>query len=722
MDEIRKLQQQLMAAQATANVKKLHERNCVELVVKLISNGAVQLIMSTNGKEWLTPERLQKEIVEAINLSGGRLSMTELPNEIGVGIEHIEQQMEKILSNDTSLVKLQGEILSRQYLKGLAQELDESLELTGCLTLSELAMRFSLPADFVRNNVFSLLETAYVFKQNQIYTNSYEKRLEARIRGALRGATQPVSNTEIAAQHQVDSEVIGAIAQKLLKAGSLQGKYAGNSFTPQIFISAQGQQSDDFFKANMYLSATLAKSCGMTLKDFQSSKKLQGVLLPGVFLADDLIPPILANMTEALTSAGWVDLVPLLPTSLVPQDASDLVQHFVKKKQLPGKTVPIEHCIVSQKFLQDVASAFDNQVKEAAENSLKAPAAGKAATPKKAAKKQAAADDDDDDDWDDGPKNKKKGGKKAGGGAKGKKSKAVEEEDGEDAANAAAEQSSGVSEESIQNHLIEKYPDIPDLAHSDICSQLQPMLSAKFKAAQEAARSAVQSAQKMSFEKVEKFVQEKYDQLAFGIRSLEVMELLESPLVAHCIKDVMTEPLHRMLAVKFEELTGENKEITAANRKQILDKIMAQDKAKGASFKKVLDVIANKDHAAAVDALWACADDCNIFCRKVDKKREKQALQDGRAECREKLKDATDSLKVCELCLKLASIQDGAPGLVFPSDTWALKIVAENIGDEDSEVQKAALKLVELLETSQDDPAAVEEGANKLKAVVSERK
>merc|ERR1719316_146203 len=108
----------------------------------------------------------------------------------------------------------------------------------------------------------------------------------------------------------------------------------------------------------------------------------------------------------------------------------------------------------------------------------------------------------------------------------------------------------------------------------------------------------------MSFEKVEKFVQEKHEQLVLALRGLEVMNLLDSPLVAHCLKETLTEPLHRMLAVKLEELTGENKEITASNRKQILDKIVAQDKAKGASFKKVLDVMSNKDHAAALDALW----------------------------------------------------------------------------------------------------------------------
>merc|ERR1719321_891450 len=196
------------------------------------------------------------------------------------------------------------------------------------------------------------------------------------------------------------------------------------------------------------------------------------------------------------------------------------------------------------------------------------------------------------------------------------------------------------------------------------------------------------------------------------------MKLLDSPLVAHCLKETLTEPLHRMLAVKLEELTGENKDVTASNRKPILDKIVAQDKTKGASFKKVLEVITNKDHASAVEALQACADDCNIFCRKVDKKREKSALQEQRADCREKLKDATEALKVCELCLRLATIQDGAPGVLFPPESWALKLVAQHFGETDSDVQKSALKMCELLETSQDDPVALDDGANELKAIV----
>ena len=54
------------------------ERNCVELVMKLKDLGLIDLYHTTNGKEYLTPEKLKKEVLQALVANGGRSTIAEL--------------------------------------------------------------------------------------------------------------------------------------------------------------------------------------------------------------------------------------------------------------------------------------------------------------------------------------------------------------------------------------------------------------------------------------------------------------------------------------------------------------------------------------------------------------------------------------------------------------------------------------------------------------------
>ena len=56
---------------------RLSERNVVELVSKLQERGLLgqDLLHTINGREYLTPERLREEIVDAIADAGGRIAL-----------------------------------------------------------------------------------------------------------------------------------------------------------------------------------------------------------------------------------------------------------------------------------------------------------------------------------------------------------------------------------------------------------------------------------------------------------------------------------------------------------------------------------------------------------------------------------------------------------------------------------------------------------------------
>lgn len=110
MEAIRALQQQLMEAQRASNARKISERNCIDLVQKLIQTQQVKLFHTSNGKEYLTPEQLDNEIRDCLEACGGRISVTELPSEMGIGMEHLEARVEVLRKRDSSLHKLNNDL------------------------------------------------------------------------------------------------------------------------------------------------------------------------------------------------------------------------------------------------------------------------------------------------------------------------------------------------------------------------------------------------------------------------------------------------------------------------------------------------------------------------------------------------------------------------------------------------------------------------------------
>lgn len=50
---------------------RLSERSCIEIVQKLIELKIIEVVYTTDGKEYLTPQELGKEIREELTVRGG---------------------------------------------------------------------------------------------------------------------------------------------------------------------------------------------------------------------------------------------------------------------------------------------------------------------------------------------------------------------------------------------------------------------------------------------------------------------------------------------------------------------------------------------------------------------------------------------------------------------------------------------------------------------------
>ena len=70
-DDVNALRTLFQKVQESATAHKLSERNCIEIINKLTSLGLLEVIYTTDGREYLTPQQLEREIRDEVIVNGG---------------------------------------------------------------------------------------------------------------------------------------------------------------------------------------------------------------------------------------------------------------------------------------------------------------------------------------------------------------------------------------------------------------------------------------------------------------------------------------------------------------------------------------------------------------------------------------------------------------------------------------------------------------------------
>ena len=117
------LKKKLAATQKAGPMSRLSETNMVEIVSKLKQMGLVDLIGTTDGRAFVTPEKLKAEIVENVNSYGyGRLSIAELSEVLLIDFSVVETYAKGLLANDSNGVKIiNGQLVTTEYFDKLSR-------------------------------------------------------------------------------------------------------------------------------------------------------------------------------------------------------------------------------------------------------------------------------------------------------------------------------------------------------------------------------------------------------------------------------------------------------------------------------------------------------------------------------------------------------------------------------------------------------------------------
>ncbi len=206
-EEIRRLAADFQKAQSAGVANKLSEKNCIEIVSKLIQLKLIDVIYTNDGKEYLTHDQLVREVKDEVYVAGGRIGVVELAKTINVDFGQIEYIVEKICKEEDDCYFILGQIITSTYLDNMATQINETLQQKGMVNITSVNT-IDLPLDFVRKHITARLGSIIEgFKddvdENTIVTPSYIARNRAKVRGALSAITVPTSCSAIASRYGI---------------------------------------------------------------------------------------------------------------------------------------------------------------------------------------------------------------------------------------------------------------------------------------------------------------------------------------------------------------------------------------------------------------------------------------------------------------------------------------------------------------------------------------
>ena len=740
-DEIQRLAADLQRAQLSSSSQKLSERNCIEIVNKLVQTGLLDIIYTSDGKEYITPKQLQREISDEVYMSGGRIGIPELSNILTIDFSQIEAQANNLVKSDSRLFIVLGQIISADYLDKIAEEINDRLQLEGTTSISILTKEYNLPADFIFEQLTSRLGSIIEGFQDEsdpkvIITPGYLSRNRARIRGALNAITVPTSVSAIVSKFGFDGRLFLNLADQLIREGTIKGTISGGkqltkaTYIPSSYASAQSDWVDNFFIQNGYVEYDALVRIGISDPESYVKRKFQDLTyLSTCCIGQQILDQIEASIEETLATGSYVEVLPLLPSILSEKDANLLLQKILsstkKRSSSVNGIILAETVVTCQAFLDSLIDPFKAKVTEKATKVVNNGEYGKAIK-ETATNQDAKVDYSLSEQIDKKEERRKKaaGGSK-GGGTQGREGKTKStkkkgggnkrggrrdsfESDDEDF-NAHSKKSNIKSEKATNNALmfmtvadvetalknISVLQDACDELFEAIAIQIQPSLSKLYN---ETVSDLYRSSLTASLQKKKKShveFQEKTTALVESIRLFEKglvafeNDADKSAIEKYLMKSLCTELVNGVfyqLANDHDIAVDQSKELNSDQRvkllgqlpKDISDHLIVVHKA--LSSNKVEDFIqALEDHLAEA---------CDVIIRKVDKKKDRQTQFHHRQSLMDQIESCQEPATIMLLvCLVVFQLQTGnmlhASGKLVPI---IVKQISPQLDDKDREI------------------------------------
>ncbi|XP_061130391.1 E3 UFM1-protein ligase 1 [Syngnathus typhle] len=687
-EEIRRLAADFQRAQFADTALRLSERDCIEIIARLLQDKKVEVVHTIDGKEYVTPAQISREIREELERHGGRVNILELQQMINVNWVDVETRASDIAKSDRSVQLVLGQLIDDTYLNRVAEEVNDRLQEAGLIGISELCKSYDLPGDFLHDELAKRIGKVIqgeldLYSRGVIFTPAYVARHTAKIRGLFSAITRPTPVSGLLGAFGLQEHLLNGVLEELLTSGRLRGTVVGGRqdnavYIPEIYSKTQNDWVDAFLQQNGYLEFDslsrlgIPEPVGHIKKRFKDRKLL---FLGAACVSQALVEQAEAEAEEAVHSATWSDMRGVLPSCLSDEDAAAVIEQAMRNAGVQAAAVLLAGTVVvSQKWIGECLALFDRSVQERAQKEFKRNPV--LLITEEDAKRAALAENASGASKKDKREVERKGKgaaaepAKAGGGGNAreirtrktkKKGKREEDEDESPAPPKKQEEAPFMTPGQIEAALEERLSggggggDFPQEILPELAQQLVRPLSKRYQEALRhlAASSACPLAPGANRKSV-KDLQEELTNLYNNVRLFDkgaklFSEETQALVAKHVLKSVGSRAaniLVNFLAADLMMSVEEPAAMSAELRAKILSKVSDESKA---PLMKLHNSLSAKSTADFLDNLESAAEACGFLLKKADKKKERAAFLLHRRTLAEQLEEARDPALVLHL-------------------------------------------------------------------------
>ncbi|PSN54204.1 E3 UFM1-protein ligase 1 [Blattella germanica] len=679
-DEVKRLAADFQRAQLSSTIQRLSERNCIEIVTKLLDLKLLDVVFTTDGKEYVTPQQLTREIRDELYVHGGRINLVELAKLLNVDLSQVSSRAAEIDRTDNNCSLVLGQLIDKTYITHIAEEINEKLEQQGQVIEKQLGKIIKGKQDKSDNRVF--------------FTESFVARNRACIRGALTAALRPVPVSMLLSQCGVEERLFYSIVDSLLEMkqvpGVVTGKQqgGGSMYIPAIYSKSQNDWVNNFYKQNGYLEYDALSRLGISdpqvfvRKHFPNEKLL---LLPSCAVGPQLFDQMEAAVEEAIATGSMVDIMPLLPSLFEPEDADEILQEVLKntKNKSPNQNVLVfcNSIVLTDQFLHKLSAPFDAIIQKKAEELVSSGAYLLSQAENKLQSNKNVLDQDEVNTKADRreERRKKAAGGKGGGGTQGRETKTKSTKkkyqrgkaaagDSDEDVPSGGGKSSKTATAKLEVLSIDEIKEIlctnEQLQEEDfgeliteIANHLYPSLNKSGLAAAQVIFESTMASTAQTRRKTHSELQDKLNSLVMNIRLFEKGlkqfsdKEVQQQLVKYLLKSLCTEITNEIFSYVAQETMiqyEQGKELSAEVRMKILNEVPNENKDPLLKLHKSLNSNTLEEFLNCVEIALGPGI-CDMILRKPDKKKERPQLLAHRQALLEQLSTSDDPALVLHL-------------------------------------------------------------------------
>nr|XP_005338067.1 E3 UFM1-protein ligase 1 [Ictidomys tridecemlineatus] len=682
-EEIRRLAADFQRAQFAEATQRLSERNCIEIVNKLIAQKQLEVVHTLDGKEYITPAQISKEMRDELHVRGGRVNIVDLQQVINVDLIHIENRIGDIIKSEKHVQLVLGQLIDDNYLDRLAEEVNDKLQESGQVTISELCKTYDLPGNFLTQALTHRLGriiNGHIDLDNRgvIFTEAFIARHKARIRGLFSAITRPTAVNSLISKYGFQEQLLYSVLEELVNNGRLRGTVIGGRqdkavFVPDIYSRTQSTWVDSFFRQNGYLEFDALSRLGIPDAVSYIKKRYkttQLLFLKAACVGQGLVDQVEASVEEAISSGTWVDISPLLPSSLSVEDSAILLQQVMRAFSKQASAIIFsDTVVVSEKFINDCTELFSELMHQKAEKEMKNnPVHLITEEDLKQVSILESVNTNKKDKKDERRRRATEGsGSVRGGGGSNareykikktkKKGRKDDDSDDESQSSHTAKKKPEITfmfQDDIEDFLRKHIQDAPEEFISELAEYLVKPLNKTYLEVVRSVFMSSTSASGTGRKRTIKDLQEELSNLYNNIRLFEKgMKFFADDTLAaltkHLLKTVCTDItnlIFNFLASDLMMSVDDPATITSEVRKKILSKLSEETKVALTKLHNSLNEKSIEDFLSSLDS---AAETCDIMVKKGDKKRERQILFQHRQALAEQLKVTEDPALILHL-------------------------------------------------------------------------